>query len=256
MAARLLVVMFLLMSSVMSCSSAAGPPPTLSPLPDLVPVQPASTRAPFHTATPWPTFTPVPADPDRFRITVPTLLPTDAPRPAPTPLMDPVTAIPTPTVWRVLPTPDPQSFDFGSLVATPVRPAIQRDVPGLDLVVSRQTVFMSHYAEPPSFFPRPSTVFYTRTARYIGWWVEFDYSDVDPDFELHGTMRILNLNNGELVMHHEPVVLRHGHGLFLMLGDSVPGRLWFPGKYRFEAWDNRDRVMVHYDFEVRSGFVQ
>ena len=254
---RVLVgVVGVLLLLVLACGGpSADPPPTLHPLATVVPVAPVATPSGFQTATPWPTFTPLPPDRSRFDITIPPILPTDAPRPEATPLMVAPSALPSPTPSGPLPSPDVSGLQPDRYLATPTRPFVQYEVPGLDMTVRRQTVFMTHYPEPPSFFPTPASIFYTRTARFIGWWVDFDYDDVDPDFEMEGVMRLVKLTNGELVMHQEPYRLTHGRGLFLMLGDEVPGTLWFPGFYRFEAWDNRDRVMVHYDFEVRSGVV-
>ena len=225
------------------------PPATLTPIEAMVPVV-LPDPTPYRTATPWPTFTPEPTPFRYFEISVPTAVPLSTPIPLPTAVIE---VRPTPTRVATLPQPEYDRVDVTSILATPTLPIIQYQVPDLDLKLERQTVFMSHYAEPPDFFPPPARIFYTRTARYIGWWVDFDYAEVPADFEMSGLLRVLNVTNGELVMHQEPYQIGHGDGLFLMLGDAVPGKVWFPGLYRFEAWDNRDRVMVYYDFELRSG---
>ena len=252
----LLLIPFLF---ALSCGAAGSVAPvplsTRETLAPVVPIAPAVTP-PFATATPWPTFTPHPTPTWSYDFSVPTLAPPGFIGPRPTPVQVAPTPTPAPTPSGPLPTVSLDGFDVSGVLATPTPAYVQRRLPGLDVTLRRQTVFMSHLAQEPALFPAPRTVFYTRTARYIGWWVDFEYSNVDPAFEMTGLMRLLNVTSGELVMYQESFVLTHGRGLFLMLGDSVPGRLWFPGHYRFEAWDNRDRVMVHYDFEVRSGLLQ
>ena len=239
------------------CSAPARPPdplPTRTALEALVPVAGAVTPE-FATATPWPTFTPLPTVTPSYDALLPTIAPSQLSLAQPTPVLLPPPATPRPTPSGPLPTASLGSFDVASVLATPTPALVQRNLHGLDITLDRQTVFMSHIRQTPDAFPPSRTVFYTRTARYIGWWVDFDYSGASDDFEMAGLLRLLNVTTGELVMYQEPFVLRHGHGLFILLGDEVPGKLWFPGRYRFEAWDNRDRVMVHYDFEVRSGLL-
>lgn len=240
-----------------ACSPVDPPPeplPTRIALEAMVPVG-ARVTPEFATATPWPTFTPLPTATPSYTSILPMLEFPPRMSAQPTPVARPPTPTPAPTLSGPLPTPVIESFNLASALATPTPALVQRNVHGLDLTLARQSVFMSHVERPPDLFPSPRTVFYTRTARYIGWWVDFDYTASSDDFEMAGLLRLLNVTTGELVMYQEPFVLQHGHGLFIMLGDSVPGRLWFPGRYRFEAWDNRDRVMVHYDFEVRSGLL-
>lgn len=265
---RLLVAVALSGAVAVACSSAPPPavPESFSPgrysgdLPlDPVAVPVGSMPEPsFATATPHPTFTPLPPRPQAvYTLPFPTrepalAAPTAEPDLGPTlvPHIELATPTPQPTL---LPQPTLVGIDTADLFATPTPSPLQYYVPDSDLLLKRQTVFMSYYAEPPSFWPRPSAVFYTRTARHIGWWVEFDYADASEDFEMRGLLRLLNVTNGEHVIYQTPYDLTYGRDLFIMLGDDVPGTLWFPGLYRFEAWDNRDRVAVHYDFEVRSG---
>ena len=149
-------------------------------------------------------------------------------------------------------------FEVPDLLATPTRPPLQLMVPGTDVRIVRQTMFMSVVARLPEFLPKSQTEFYTRTARFIGWFVVLDYSVVGESFEMEGMLRWLNMSTGkEHVIFQRPFVMRaaDGNTLFFMTGRGEPG-FWTPGKYRAELWDNRDRVIVRYDFEVRSGSVR
>ena len=237
-----------------------SPPVTVAPVTVPVATRPAFTA--FATATPFPTFTPEPTrGPAPLPSGVVVSLPT--PQQTPTPISTPATGMgstplpgPKPTATpRVLPTVDVTALDVGSFTATPTPAAYQLVIPDTDVRVARQTVFMSHYPKMPDFWPTPSNVFYARTARFIGWRVELDYTDVDDDFEMTGLMRWLNVSAGEHVIYQEPYTISKGLNLEFLMGQPVPG-FWSPGRYRLELWDNRDRVAVYYDFEVRSGVTQ
>lgn len=210
----------------------------------------------FVTATPWPTFTPAPAPrADLLPVVAPVAATTRQPAVSAPPT---ATALPTPvatTTPAVLPTVDVSSLDPAGFLATPTPLPFQIEIPGTDVRVGRQTVFMSQYLEGPDFWPTPAAVFYARTARFIGWRVLLDFSDAPDDFTMTGLMRWLNVSSGEHVIHQEPYTIERGGDLIFMMGQPVPG-FWAPGRYRVELWDNRDRVAVYYDFEVRSGVMQ
>lgn len=232
-----------------------SPPVTAAPVTVPVATRPAAVA--FATATPFPTFTPEPTRrpaplPSGVVVGLPTAVPT--PTPVPTSMLpeeSTPTLMPTATP-RILPTVDIRALDVGSFTATPTPAAYQLVIPDTDVKVARQTVFMSHYPEMPDFWPTPSNVFYTRTARFIGWRVELDYTDVGEDFEMTGLMRWLNVSTGEHVIYQEPYTISKDVNPVFLMGQAVPG-FWSPGRYRLELWDNRDRVAVYYDFEVRSG---
>ena len=241
-----------------AATPAWSPPVTVAPV--TVPVVTRPAVVTFATATPFPTFTPEPTrQPAPLPSGVVVALPTAAPMPTPVPtaaLPAGGTPAPMPTATpRILPTVDVQALDVGSFTATPTPAAYQLVIPDTDVKVARQTVFMSHYAEMPDFWPTPGNVFYTRTARFIGWRVELDYTDVGDDFEMTGLMRWLNVSTGEHVIYQEPYTVSKGVNPVFLMGQAVPG-FWSPGRYRLELWDNRDRVAVYYDFEVRSGVTQ
>ena len=246
----------LLCMLVLGCRQVGERPAPVAPAPStriVVPVATAAAPASFATATPWPTFTPMPTwEPVVLPTGVAVVSPPESTvtsSPAATP-----TVGPTPTV-AVLPTVDASQLDTESFVATPTPEPFQLRIPDTDVAVVRQTVFMSHYPEGPDFWPPPSSVFYARTARFIGWRVMLDYSDTPDDFKMVGLMRWLNVSTGEHVIHQEPYTMAKGQDLIFMMGKRVPG-FWTPGRYRLDLWDNRDRVAVYYDFQVRSGVTQ
>ena len=241
------------------CQQAAEQPvvrPLAQPVPPLADSGVAEgVMSGFVTAMPWPTFTPVPAP--RADL-LPVVAPIVAATPLPTVAVSaPPTATPFPTpvattTPAVLPTVDVSSLSPARFLATPTPLPFQLSITGTDVRVARQTVFMSQYLEGPDFWPTPAAVFYARTARFIGWRVLLDFTDAPDDFTMTGLMRWLNISNGEHVIHQEPYTIEPGRDLIFMMGQPVPG-FWAPGRYRVELWDNRDRVAVYYDFEVRSG---
>ena len=221
----------------------------------LVPIATISPTERYMTATPWPTFTPVASATRVLRRSAfessvsreekgvvvpvsPTLLPTSVPIP-----------LPTISPTRIL--------DIEEFIATPTPAPLQLVVPDTDVQIQRQSVFMSQFAGPPGFWPRSDNVFYTRTARYIGWYIKLDYSDVGDDFSMDGLVRWLNMSSGDehvILQEHYSMDASLGDTLFFMIGNDEPG-FWFPGKYRVELWDNRDRVVVYFEFIVKSGTV-
>lgn len=247
----------LLCLGALGCQTVVESPAPAEPAPVTRIVVPVATAAPpssFATATPWPTFTPMPTwEPVVLPTGVAVVFPPEEPAMTPSPAEFPTLA-PTPTV-AVLPTVDATGLDTEEFVATPTPEPFQLRIPDTDVKVVRQTVFMSHYPEGPDFWPPPSSVFYARTARFIGWRVMLDYADAPDGFEMQGLMRWLNVSTGEHVIYQEPYQMVKGQDLIFMMGKPVPG-FWTPGRYRLELWDNRDRVAVYYDFQVRSGVTQ
>ena len=222
----------------------------------LAAVATVATAEPYATLTPWPTFTPLPTP--SSVLPTPTLpqasaraAATEAATPAPIPTPTPLPTVALAEVNVVAP----------DLLATPTPTPLQLVIPDTDVVISRQTLFMSQVGQPPDFWPRSQTEFYTRTARYIGWFIELDYSNADPGFRMAGLLRWLNVTTGrEHVIFQRPYVMdaaqvlegNQGETLFFMMGKDVPG-FWTPGIYRVELWDNRDRVVARYRFSVLSG---
>ena len=182
------------------------------------------------------------ADPEPAQITAPT-------RDASAPELAPTLAPGDPRLLRAV----------DELMSTPTPQSYQIRVPDTDVLVHRQTLFMSQLPRPPDFWPAAESVFYERTARYIGWMVDLNYSEADPEFELRGLMRWLSVTGGlEHVIYQEEYAMdadHPGHVLFFMMGNDQPG-FWNPGDYRVELWDNRDRVAVRFDFTVKSGLVR
>ena len=248
-------VILLMCAGLFGCRSELGTagdsvPDDLATASALVSVAEIGTVVPYVTLTPWPTFTPVPtATRPYVRPTLPQAQSRDAPEPTPEPTLTPA----------LLPTVVPVDVRVNApdILATPTRAPLQLVIPDTDIGINRQTLFVSQVARPPEFWPKSQTEFYTRTARYIGWFVNLDYSWVDPDFKMDGTLRWLNVTTGgEHVIFQRPFVIDASLGdtLFFMTGKDEPG-FWSPGRYRVELWDNRDRVIVRYDFSVLSGSV-
>ena len=176
-----------------------------------------------------------------------------------TPTPTPVPPTPTPELPVALPTVSAVDARLLGMaddaLATPTPAPYLGKVAGTDIVVRRQTVFLSQVSRPPDFWPNSENVFYQRTARHIGWMIDLDYSAEDPDFEMTGLVRWLNVTSGEHVIYQQPYVMdadHEGNALLFMLGKDAPG-FWHAGRYRLELWDNRDRVVAHYDFTVKLG---
>ena len=255
----LLPVLILLALAFGGCAAAASPevqrPAALATAVVVVPVAPVGTVAPYSSPTPWPTFTPLPTA--TVAKPTPTLPPASV---SSTPTAEPAgTTTPSPTAT---PLPTVAAVDVNAVVpdllATPTPQPLQLAVPDTDVKINRQTLFMSQAAEAPKFWPRSQTVLYTRTARFVGWMIDLDYSAVEPDFKMEGMLRWLNLSSGsEHVIFQRPYVMDPSTGsvLFFMTGREEPG-FWHPGSYRVELWDNRDRVVVRYDFNVLSGVLE
>ena len=251
-------VMLLMCAGLLGCRSEPGTasdsvPDDLATASALVSVAEIGTVVPYVTLTPWPTFTPIPtATRPYVRPTLPQAQSRDLLELTPEPTLTPSPTVPLPTVVPV----DVRAI-APDILATPTRAPFQLLVPDTDIAINRQTLFVSQVSRPPEFWPKSQTEFYTRTARYIGWFVNLDYSWVDPDFKMDGTLRWLNVTTGgEHVIFQRPFVIDASLGdtLFFMTGKSEPG-FWSPGRYRVELWDNRDRVIVRYDFSVLSGSV-
>ena len=138
--------------------------------------------------------------------------------------------------------------------ATPTPVFHQVRIPGTDVNLRRQTLFMSQVSRVPAGWPSTENVFYERTARHIGWMVDLDYASEEPEFEMRGLMRWLNVTGGsEHVIYQEEYVMdadSAGNALFFMLGKDLPG-FWYAGDYRLELWDNRDRLAVYQEFKVK-----
>ena len=176
-------------------------------------------------------------------------LPTAAPSPTPPP--SPLATV-GPTDERLIGL-------SSAVLATPTPLPFQVRVPGTDVRLRRQAVFMSQVTQVPGFWPVSENVFYERTARHIGWMVDLDYTHEDSDFEMTGLMRWLNVTGGaEHVIFQQEYTLdadAAGNALFFMMGNDAPG-FWNAGDYRLELWDNRDRLAVFYEFTVKSGVVR
>ena len=179
--------------------------------------------------------------------------------PAPTPTAKPTRAFGNELLPTVSPG-DVRLLGIASAVqATPTPVYHQVSIPGTDVKLRRQTVFMSQVGTVPPGWPVTENVFYERTARHIGWLVDLDYTAEDPEFEMRGLMRWLNVTGGtEHVIYQQEYVMdadSAGNALFFMLGKDVPG-FWYAGDYRLELWDNRDRLAVYYEFKVKSGVLR
>lgn len=142
------------------------------------------------------------------------------------------------------------------LVATPTPEPFQIRIPGTEVKLARQTLFMSQVSRPPDFWPYPQTVFYQRTARHICWLIELDYTAVAEDFSMAGVMRWLNVTGGKehliLEQQYDLDAAALGNTLFFIIGNDAPG-FWHPGEYRVELLDNRGRLAAFYEFRVKSG---
>ena len=211
-----------------------------------------SNYTPFPTATAWPTFTPGPTVTPRITplptaTAVPTpvqplprvALPTDTPMPVAT--VAAMMGKPTPTV-SVLPTP------YGR-------------VWGTDVYLERQSLYASQFGGVADYIvsggfknlPEPMTEM-ARTTRYVMWIVVFDVDDAPEGFEMRGVERWLDVTHGAddpLVMfQREYRVAKDRWVVSSGLGDDLPG-FWQPGEYRVELWDDRDEVLVSWQFKVR-----
>lgn len=164
---------------------------------------------------------------------------------------------------KLLPTVSPGDVRLlgiaSAVQATPTPVYHQVSIPGTDVKLRRQTVFMSQVGTVPPGWPVTENVFYERTARHIGWLVDLDYTAENAEFEMRGLMRWLNVTGGtEHVIYQQEYVMdadSAGSTLFFMLGKDVPG-FWYAGDYRLELWDNRDRLAVYYEFKVKSGVLR
>ena len=100
--------------------------------------------------------------------------------------------------------------------------------------------------------PEPTKVI-GRNTRFVMWIVWFDTSEAPDVFQMPGVLRWLDMTNrGEpLLMFQKAVKIQKNEPGFLEgLGQELPG-FWKPGFYRVELWDDRNQVIVSWDFEVR-----
>ena len=213
-----------------------------------------------ETPTPWPTFTPFPTDTPEPTLTptaVPLFKPTaELPRVAtPTPVLPPTVG---PTVLAAVAT-----IVASEPTPTPVvLPTLVGRVWGTDVFVKGHSLFPMQTSRLPeslierNFEPLPeSRKVIPKTARYVVWLVLFDVEDAPDGFRMEGVMRWLDLKYGPSV---EPHVLfqkkwsvdRDRWAYMTGLGQELPG-LWTRGKYRVELWDDRDQVLLSWDFEVK-----
>ena len=210
-----------------------------------------SKYTPFPTGTPWPTFTPGPtATPTITPVPTATMVPTPAqalprvvlPTVTPLPTLTVVAAMAQPTVtMRVLPTP------YGR-------------VWGTDAYLERQTLYASQVGGVPEYIVAgdfknlpESMSRIARTTRYVTWIVVFNVDAASDDFKMRGVERWLDVTHSyqePLVMfQREYVVGKNQWVVSSGLGDNLPG-FWQPGEYRVELWDDRDEVLVSWQFKV------
>ena len=212
---------------------------------------------PAPTATLYPTFTPVPTP-------EPTAAPVGAVAAESVRENAPVEGSTTGPGRVIVPSGDVEGGDDvsdgpggdgGERLAVPTpTPASFGWIDGTDLRVRDHTLFMMRTSELPDFWPDGRRVFFSRTARYLVWMVDFDLGDVDSpeDADLPGLMRWLWVDGEtEQVVRQQPFRLEGPNTLLVfMLGAPVPG-YWRQGSYQVELWDHLDRPFIDWEFEVR-----
>ena len=244
-----LLLIFLPVLLLPGCGGAGPEPPVGSPEGGGPPPGGAAgSYSQPSTATPWPTFTPVP-----------TLTPVPAPAPTQTPL-------PTATLWPIRPSGlAGLTLPPGDVALTPGAPGVPPTpygkLPDAWVFLDKQALTAFWGGPLPEYLqarqwdrlPAPVELVSTDT-RYMLWVVVFDFRQAEPDYEMRGYVRWLNLlpDADPLVMFESPMTVSSASPFFFHgLGGDEPG-LWSPGLYRVEFLDDRHRVVVDADFEVRS----
>ncbi len=231
------------------------------------------------TATPWPTFTPVPA---ATSTAVPAVA-VDAAATATAAAVDaaPVFAEPAPAeadvYWGIgtVGPPDvgvngnanPDAAMAGPDVAVEVEAdLVPTPTPygmlyrgGVKFV--RQSLFPVQEDIQPTFIlernwdDMPGSYdFVLSGTHHVYWVVIFDVGEAPPDFEFPGVVRWVDITPGfqQLVMHQTPVLISREQFFFLAgVGDEF-GQVWSrPGRYRVEFLDDRNYLVLDWEFEVR-----
>lgn len=126
----------------------------------------------------------------------------------------------------------------------------------------RQTLFVMQDAELPDYLSEghldrlpPTKELIPNTAPFLFWFVGFDLSGADPDFEMDIRMRWVSLGpegvDAEPVeMHSDARVLTHQEPFFYTGIKAPLGNVWPLGGYRLELVDDRGELIGSWEFFV------